>query len=447
MDVLAGRKTGGLITGDIRVNGHPKESHTFARVSAYVEQEDSHLAECTVLEALEFSAVLRLPSTVSAKDRTKFVKEVMSLVELGRVSNALIGDVGHGAGLTIEQRKRLTIAVEMVSNPSILFMDEPTTGLDARGAAVVMSTVRATAATGRTVVCTIHQPSYAIFESFDELLVLKPGGHCIFNGELGPEASFLISYFSNIPGVEKMKPQLNPANWMLEQTAPRRETELGIDFSKVFTSSELSETAIAVTKKAAQPLTGSTPLAFEDMNTHSIFSQFRLILSRLFVVYWRMPRYILVRLAVTVLVTAVFGSMFFGQGQKYLTDPNPGTVLNIAGVIFMSVLFVGATNAMTVQSVVAHQRTVFYRERASGMYKEMPFAVAQGLVELPFLLVQSVIYALPLYYMIDFNHASEKVALFFVFLFLTLWYFTEMGAACVNVTPELGISTLLISFV
>ncbi|KAL4524950.1 hypothetical protein Ndes2526A_g07047 [Nannochloris sp. 'desiccata'] len=446
MDVFAGRKTGGLITGDIRVNGHLKESQTFARVSAYVEQEDSHLAECTVLEALEFSAILRLPSTVSATDRSKFVKEVMSLVELGRVSDVLIGNLGHGAGLTIEQRKRLTIAVEMVSNPSILFMDEPTTGLDARGAALVMSTVRNTAATGRTVVCTIHQPSYAIFESFDELLVLKPGGRCIFNGELGPEASFLISYFSNIPGVEKMKPQLNPANWMLEQTAPRRENELGIDFSKIFTASDLAAKATTVTNKASQPLAGSTPLAFKDMKTNAILTQFRLIISRLFVVYWRMPAYILVRLAVTVLVTVVFGTMFWGQGQKYLTDPNPGTVLNIAGVIFMSVLFVGATNAMTVQSVVAQQRTVFYRERASGMYQEMPFAIAQGLVELPYLLAQSVIYAIPLYYMIDFNHDSEKVALFFVFLFLTLWYFTEMGAACVNVTPDIGISTLLISF-
>lgn len=193
-------------------------------------------------------------------------------------------------------------------------------------------------------------------------------------------------------------------------------------------------------------LPGSTPLTFEDMKTNSIFTQFWLILSRLFVVYWRMPRYILVRLCVTVVVVAVFGSMFFGQGQKYLTDPNPGTVLNISGVIFISVLFVGATNAMTVQSVVAQQRAVFYRERASGMYKEMPFAIAQGLVEVPFLLIQSVIYALPLYYMVDFNNAGEKVALFFLFLFLTLWYFTEMGAACVNITPELGISTLTISF-
>ena len=80
MDVLAGRKTGGKITGDIRLNGHPKEQTTFARISAYVEQDDSHLAECTVAEALEFSAALRLPTSVSVEDRRKFVDEVRNYI-------------------------------------------------------------------------------------------------------------------------------------------------------------------------------------------------------------------------------------------------------------------------------------------------------------------------------------------------------------------------------
>jgi hypothetical protein len=72
-------------------------------------------------------------------------------------------------GLSTEQRKRLTIAVELVANPSIIFMDEPTSGLDARAAAIVMRTVRNTVNTGRSVVCTFHQPSIDIFESFDEV--------------------------------------------------------------------------------------------------------------------------------------------------------------------------------------------------------------------------------------------------------------------------------------
>jgi len=97
-----------------------------------------------------------------------FVEEVMELVELKPLRDALVGLPGVN-GLSTEQRKRLTIAVELVANPSIIFMDEPTSGLDARAAAIVMRTVRNTVDTGRTVVCTIHQPSIDIFEAFDEV--------------------------------------------------------------------------------------------------------------------------------------------------------------------------------------------------------------------------------------------------------------------------------------
>lgn len=96
----------------------------------------------------------------------------MSLVELDELRHALVGKQGS-SGLSTEQRKRLTIAVELVANPSIIFMDEPTSGLDARAAAIVMRTVRNAVDTGRTVVCTIHQPSIDIFESFDEVGTLS----------------------------------------------------------------------------------------------------------------------------------------------------------------------------------------------------------------------------------------------------------------------------------
>ena len=92
----------------------------------------------------------------------------MDLVELKNLKDAIVGIPGS-TGLSTEQRKRLTVAVELVANPSIIFMDEPTSSLDSRAAAIVMRTVRNTVDTGRTVVCTIHQPSIEIFEAFDEV--------------------------------------------------------------------------------------------------------------------------------------------------------------------------------------------------------------------------------------------------------------------------------------
>ena len=123
-----------------------------------------------------------------------FVDEVMELVELKNLKNAIVGLPGI-TGLSTEQRKRLTIAVELVANPSIIFMDEPTSGLDARAAAIVMRTVRNTVDTGRTVVCTIHQPSIDIFEAFDELLLMKRGGQVIYSGPLGRNSCKVIEYF------------------------------------------------------------------------------------------------------------------------------------------------------------------------------------------------------------------------------------------------------------
>lgn len=96
------------------------------------------------------------------------MNEVLETIELDEIKDSLVGIPGV-SGLSIEQRKRLTTAVELVANPSIMFMDEPTTGLDARAAAIVMRAVKNVADMGRTIVCTIHQPSIDIFESFDEV--------------------------------------------------------------------------------------------------------------------------------------------------------------------------------------------------------------------------------------------------------------------------------------
>ncbi|KAM0921954.1 hypothetical protein ACQ4PT_006510 [Festuca glaucescens] len=137
MDVLAGRKTSGSIEGSITLSGYPKKQETFARISGYCEQSDVHSPNVTVYESILYSAWLRLSSDVDDKTRKMFVEEVMTLVELDVLRNAMVGLPGVD-GLSTEQRKRLTIAVELVSNPSIIFMDEPTSGLDARAAAIVM---------------------------------------------------------------------------------------------------------------------------------------------------------------------------------------------------------------------------------------------------------------------------------------------------------------------
>lgn len=181
MDVLAGRKTGGYTEGSITISGYPKNQETYARISGYCEQNDIHSPHVTIYESLLYSACLRLSREVNSETRKMFIEEVMELVELNLLREALVGLPGV-SGLSTEQHKRLTIAVELMANPSIIFMGEPTSGLDARGAAIVTRTVRNIVDTGRTILCTIHQPSIDIFEAFDELFLLKRGGREIYVG-------------------------------------------------------------------------------------------------------------------------------------------------------------------------------------------------------------------------------------------------------------------------
>jgi ABC-type taurine transport system ATPase subunit len=124
MDVIAGRKTAGKVEGSIRVNGHPQSFPSFNRLMGYVEQTDIHLGLHTVREAIEFSAKLRLPSSVSDDARARFVELLLDELELRALAHRIIGDA-NVEGLSPGELKRLTIAVEMAANPALLFLDEP----------------------------------------------------------------------------------------------------------------------------------------------------------------------------------------------------------------------------------------------------------------------------------------------------------------------------------
>nr|XP_027190419.1 ABC transporter G family member 31 [Cicer arietinum] len=431
MDVLAGRKTGGYIEGDIKISGYPKVQHTFARIAGYVEQNDIHSPQMTVEESLWFSASLRLQKEVSKEKKQEFVDQVMKLVELDSLRNAIVGMSGI-SGLSTEQRKRLTIAVELVANPSIIFMDEPTSGLDARAAAIVMRTVRNTVDTGRTVVCTIHQPSIDIFESFDELLLMKRGGRVIYGGKIGNQSNVMIKYFQSINGISPIPSGYNPATWMLEVTTPAIEQKSGVDFADVYEKSDQFKEVEASIKKYEQPPSGSKPLKFDTLYSQSRWSQFIKCLWKQNILYWRNPSYNAIRILFTVASALLLGSIFWQIGSTRETTQQ---VLVIMGAFFASLLFLGVKNGTSVQPVVSVERTVFYREKAAGMYSSIAYAAAQGLVEIPYQVVQTIVFGVITYSMMGLEWNLGKFLLFLVFMFLTFTYFTFYGMMAVGLTP------------
>lgn len=441
MDVLAGRKTGGYIEGDIRISGYPKEQNTFARISGYVEQNDIHSPQVTVEESLWFSSSLRLPKEVSKEKKHEFVEEVMRLVELDTLRHALVGLPGS-TGLSTEQRKRLTIGVELVANPSIIFMDEPTSGLDARAAAIVMRTVRNTVDTGRTVVCTIHQPSIDIFEAFDELLLMKRGGRVIYGGKLGESSQTMINYFQEIKGIPPIPNGYNPATWMLEISTPAAEERTGQDFSVIYRNSEQYREVEASIERLSTPPAGSERLKFASTYSQDNLSQFRTCLWKQNLVYWRSPPYNAVRLFFTAMSALILGTVFWDIGSKRHSTQD---LFMVMGALYSACLFLGVNNSSSVQPVVSIERTVFYRERAAGMYSALPYAAAQGLVEIPYIALQTIVYGIITFFMINFERTIRKFLLYILFMFLTFTYFTFYGMMAVGLTPSQHLAAVVSS--
>ncbi|CAN6442072.1 unnamed protein product [Victoria cruziana] len=439
MDVLAGRKTGGYISGCIKISGYPKKQETFARISGYCEQNDIHSPHVTVYESLVYSAWLRLPPEVVSSTRKLFVEEIMELVELTSLSEALVGLPGV-SGLSLEQRKRLTIAVELVSNPSIIFMDEPTSGLDARSAAIVMRAVRNTVDTGRTVVCTIHQPSIDIFESFTELFLLKQGGEEIYVGPLGQQCCHLIKYFEAIRGITKIRERYNPATWMLEVTSMAQEEILGVDFAKIYRNSDLFQRNKMLIKELNSPLPGSEELHFPTKYSQSFGAQLFACLWKQHQSYWRNPSYTAVRFFFTVLTGLVFGAVFWDLGSKRSKQQD---VFNAMGSIYAAVLFIGISNGTAVLPVISIERTIFYREKAAGMYSALPYALAQVLIEIPYVLVQALIYCIIVYAMIGYELTAVKFFWFLFFMYTAFLYFTYYGMMAVALTPNYHVAYIV----
>ncbi|KAM7481855.1 hypothetical protein LguiB_006438 [Lonicera macranthoides] len=369
----------------------------------------------------------------------EFVKEVLETVELDGIKDELVGMPGV-SGLSTEQRKRLTIAVELVANPSIIFMDEPTTGLDARAAAIVMRAVKNVVDTGRTIVCTIHQPSIDIFEAFDELILLKNGGRVIYSGPLGQRSRRVIEYFEGISGVPKIRDNYNPATWMLEVSSTSAEAELGLDFAQIYKNSALHENNKEMVRRLGVPSPGSKDLYFPTRYSQSGWGQFKSCLWKQYLSYWRSPSYNLMRSMYMLFASLLFGLLFWDQGGKI---KNEQSLFSIFGSMFAAVIFCGINNSSSVLPYVTTERNVLYREKFAGMYASWPFAVAQVIIEVPYLFAQSLAFVIITYPMIGYYWSAHKVFWYFYAMFCSLLHFTYLGMLLVSSTPSFPIAAIL----
>ncbi|KAL7553130.1 hypothetical protein ACHAWF_016381, partial [Thalassiosira exigua] len=473
LDVIAGYKTGGTITGDILIDGRPKDPATWKKISGYAEQQDILNPYLSVLETLRFTANCRLPKNAN---KEKVIQQVIKLMDLEDWSDYIIGREKDGEGLPKHARKRVTIAVELgkgwngpellsllrnnphwilsasaVSLPKILFLDEPTTGLGTNAAALVMNAVRqATDAMGLITVATIHQPSKSIFDAFDDVLLLTKGGKLCYMGESGYP---LMTHFQNL--TEKAVPeQCNLADFCLAVIGamdPRMA-------QAAFDSSDVNKALVKGIHDEIDRSRCTEPPSIGSERPNSAFSELWLLTKRQALVQWRNPSYCFMRMASSIIMSLFLGILFFGNKSQL-----QGAVFSI-GAIFFLVFVLGAlfyTSRCVVTAFfnmlcsifcmrflplvipmqatvvpLVEDRAVLYRETVSGSYSRLSYGIGQLIADQPFHAVNCLLMFICFYFLVGFSLIGGEIGYFILMLFLSNWVIQSMGQLYALATPN-----------
>jgi len=321
----------------------------------------------------------------------------------------------------------------MAANPTVLFLDEPTSGLDSVAADTVMDAVKAITATGRTVVCTIHQPSRYLFGMFDHLLLLKRGGQTVFFGETGLGAGDLIAYLTAIPAVPPYNSVQNPATWMLNALDAE-----GVDFARQYADSDLH----LRNKTELESLLQNVEIveAPKHLFESSLWTQFRLLLLRWGRLQWRTPGYNISRTMTTVAIALITGTVFYQIDAR-----DPQSFFSKVGVQYNAFVFTGIIFLNALQPVFARERLVFYREKAACMYRPGVLSLAAGLSEVPYVVCNSLVFASIFYWMVGLKPAVSAYWFWVLVYLLHISFCTAFGLFLASVCPTVEIAWTLTS--
>ncbi|OJD40677.1 abc transporter cdr4 [Diplodia corticola] len=372
LDVLASRASAGIVHGKMMVNGCERDTG-FQQKTGYVQQMDLHLSTATVREALSFSALLRQPATTARSEKLAYVEEIIKMLEMETYADAIVGV--PGSGLNIEQRKRLTIAVEMAAKPEfLLFLDEPTSGLDSQTAWSICNLLRKLASNGQSILCTVHQPSATLFQAFDQLLLLEAPGKTVYFGPIGENSHAVINYFEK-KGARPCKAGENPAEWLLEvcRSTPDIAQKWQLSEEKKSVKEHLQELAQDLKDKKLSQTYSKPSYAFAE----SFWVQLYEVTKRAFGEHWRTPTY--------------FWSMFFlCTGTAFFIGfsfwMSPNTIQGLQNQVFAVFLILTMfTNIMQliIPKFTAIRALAEARELPSKTYSWPVFILSNILLELP----------------------------------------------------------------
>ncbi|KAM0786354.1 hypothetical protein ACM66B_001825 [Microbotryomycetes sp. NB124-2] len=428
LDVLAQRKDVGEVTGEVLINGQALPV-SFQRTTGYVEQLDVHSPQATVREALEFSALLRQPRSLSDAQKLAYVDVILDLLELHDIENALVGE--PGAGLSVEQRKRLTIGVELVAKPRLIFADEPTSGLDGQSAYTIVRFLRRLAEAGQAVVVVVHQPSASLFAEFDSLLLLKGGGKTVYFGQRAEMPEYFAEHGFRFPR------NVNPAEYMIDIVSG--DLGRGQDWNKVWLASKQHDRVVEQLEQLKQqnkhlPST-SLDDSYEFASTN--MAQLRVVLRRANVQIFRDSSYVTNKVALHI-ATGLLNGLSFLQLGNTLTDMQ-SRVFTIFGFIFVAPGVIAQLQPKFIRNRDLYEK----REKSAKFYTWVAFILSEIIAEMPYLLVCGLIYFVVWWPVVGFSFRPSVAGPAILEVWLYEFLYTGLGQSIAAYAPNATVAGMI----
>ncbi|KAG0681361.1 ATP-binding cassette transporter snq2 [Pichia californica] len=446
LNVLSRRVDVGVVTGDLLINGQPLDS-SFERRTGYVQQQDLHIAELTVRESLIFSARLRRPHSIPDEEKIEYVDKVIEILNMNEYADSITGTTGYG--LNVEQRKKLSIATELVAKPSLLlFLDEPTSGLDSQSSWAIIQVLKELAKAGQAILCTIHQPSATLLEQFDKLLLLKRGGQTVYFGDIGKNSETLINYFEG-QGADKCDPQENPAEYILTVIGAGATATVEKDWHQVWVNSQEFverskeiENIIIESSKNAVLSNNSENEELKKPFAAPYLYQLLIVYKRTQLQVFRQVPYIMSKFMLMVLAGLLHGFTFWNVKH---------TVIGLQNITFACFIALILSNPLINQiqeQAIASRELFEVRESKSNTFHWSCLILTQGLVEIPYGILFSTIYFICWYFPIQLDNEPSRAGMWwFTYCFFFQMYYITLALATVYVSPDLPSANVLIALI